>query len=115
MFDTLGFLWLHHDSPPYLLYLLEKLVDGLSDERMSPPRSTTTITTTPTTMRVVIGMNQPFNMEPATATDVCDGIFKSKNITVDGNAPIIYQKGPKLVYSLDQRKALELMTIEEEK
>ena len=27
MFDTLGFLWLHHDSPPYLLYLLEKLVD----------------------------------------------------------------------------------------
>ena len=32
MFDTLGFLWLHHDRPPYLLYLLEKLVDGLSDE-----------------------------------------------------------------------------------
>ena len=29
MFDTLGFLWLHHDRPPYLLYLLEKLVDGL--------------------------------------------------------------------------------------
>ena len=28
MFDTLGFLWLPHDSPPYLLYLLEKLVDG---------------------------------------------------------------------------------------
>ena len=24
MFDTLGFLWLHHDSPQYLLYLLEK-------------------------------------------------------------------------------------------
>ena len=44
MFDTLGFLRLHHDSPPYLLYLLEKLVDGLSDERMRPPplRSTTT-------------------------------------------------------------------------
>ena len=40
MFDTLGFLWLHHDSPPYLLYLLEKHVDGLSDERMRPPRST---------------------------------------------------------------------------
>ena len=37
MFDTLGFLWLHHDSPPYLLYLLEKLVDGLSDERTRPP------------------------------------------------------------------------------
>ena len=42
MFDTLGFLWLHYDSPPYLLYLLEKLVDGLSDERVKPPRSTAT-------------------------------------------------------------------------
>ena len=31
MFDTLGFLWLHHGSPPYLL---EKLVDELSDERV---------------------------------------------------------------------------------
>ena len=28
MFDTLGFLWLYHDRPPYLLYLLEKLVRG---------------------------------------------------------------------------------------
>ena len=37
MFDTLGFLWLHHDgNPQYLLYLLEKLVVGLSDERMKP-------------------------------------------------------------------------------
>ena len=27
MFDTLGFLWLHHGRSPYLLYLLEKLVD----------------------------------------------------------------------------------------
>ena len=44
MFDTLGFLWLHYGSPPYLLYLLEKLVDGLSDERMKPLRSTTTTT-----------------------------------------------------------------------
>ena len=26
-FDTLGFLWLHHGNPPYLLCLLEKLVD----------------------------------------------------------------------------------------
>ena len=33
MFETLGFLWLHHESPPYLLNLLEKLVDGLSEER----------------------------------------------------------------------------------
>ena len=40
MSNTLGFLWLYHDSPPYLLYLLEKFVDGLSDERMKPPCST---------------------------------------------------------------------------
>ena len=39
MFDKLGFLWLHHGSPPYLLYLLEKLVDGLSDEHTKPPHS----------------------------------------------------------------------------
>ena len=45
MFDTLGFLWLHRDSTPYLLYLLEKLVDGLSDDRTRPLRSTTTNTT----------------------------------------------------------------------
>ena len=44
MFDKLGFLWLHHGSPPYLLYHLEKLADGLSDERMKPPRSTATTT-----------------------------------------------------------------------
>ena len=44
MFDTLGFLWFHIGSPPYLLYQLEKLVDGLSDERMKPPRTTTTST-----------------------------------------------------------------------
>ena len=54
-------------------------------------------------------------MEPATATDVCDGNFKSKNITVHGNATIIKQTGPKLVYSSKQRKALELMTNVEEK
>ena len=63
----------------------------------------------------MIGINQSFNMEPATATYVCDGIFKSKSITVHGNATIIAQKGPELVYSVEQRKALELMTIVEEK
>ena len=46
---------------------------------------------------------------------MCDGIFKSKNITVHGNATIIEQTGPQLVYSVEQRKALELMTIVEEK
>ena len=58
-------------------------------------------------------MDQSFNMEPATATDVCDGIFKSKNITEHRKATIIEQKGPKIVYSVEQRKALELMTIVE--
>ena len=42
IFDILGFLWLHRGSPPYLLYLLKKLVDGLSDESMKPQRSTST-------------------------------------------------------------------------
>ena len=54
-------------------------------------------------------------MEPVTAADVCDGNFKSKNITVHRNAIIIKQKGPKLVYSAEQRKALEMLTIVEEK
>ena len=44
MFDTLGFLWLHHGNPPYLIYLLEKLVYELSHERVRPPRSATTST-----------------------------------------------------------------------
>ena len=45
MLDTLGFLWLHHDSSPYLLYLLEKLINGLSDECTSPlPLCSTTTT-----------------------------------------------------------------------
>ena len=52
-------------------------------------------------------------MEPATATDVCNGMFNSKNITVHGNATIVTQTGPKVVYSVEQRKALELMTIVE--
>ena len=43
-------------------------------------------------------------MEPATDTDVCDG-----------NATIIKQTGPKIVYSAEQRKSLEMMAIEEEK
>ena len=44
-----------------------------------------------------------------------DGNFKSKNITVLGNATIIKQTGPKRVYSVEQRKALELMAIVKEK
>ena len=62
----------------------------------------------------MIGINRLFNMEPATATDGCDGNFKSKNITVHGNATIIKQAGPKFVYNAEQRKALEMMAIVEE-
>ena len=45
MFDTLGFLWLHHGSPQYVIYLLEKLVDGLASERRKPARRSTITTT----------------------------------------------------------------------
>ena len=54
-------------------------------------------------------------MEPATSTDVCVGMFKSKNITVHGNATIVKHSGPKLVFTVEQRKPLELMAIVEEK
>ena len=63
----------------------------------------------------MIGINRSFNMEPATATDLCDGNFKSKTFTVYGNATFIKQTGPKLVYSVEQRKSLELMAIAKEK
>ena len=33
MFDTLGFLWLHHDSPSTILKMLETLSRGLVSER----------------------------------------------------------------------------------
>ena len=39
------------------------------------------------------------------------GNFKSKNITVYGNATIVKQTGPKLVHSAEPRKAWEMMTI----
>ena len=54
-------------------------------------------------------------MEPAKATDVCGGNFKSERITVHGYASIIKQTGPKLVYSSEQWKALEMMAIVGEK
>ena len=60
-------------------------------------------------------MNQSFNMEPAPAADLCDGMFKSKNITLHGNATIVKHTGGKLVYSVEQRKSLELMAIVGEK
>ena len=107
MFDTLGFLWPLRDSTPYLLYLLGKLVDGLSEERMRPPPPLQSITTL---YEVTIGINQSFNMEPANSADVCDGNFKSKNITVHGNQTV-----PRVVYGAEQREALEMITIVEEK
>ena len=45
MFDTLDFLWLHHDRPQYMIYLLEKLVAGLASERRKPARRSTITTT----------------------------------------------------------------------
>ena len=54
-------------------------------------------------------------MDPAIVADECDGNFKSKNITVRGNAIIVQQRGPKLVYSAELRKALEMMAVVEEK
>ena len=52
-------------------------------------------------------MNQSFNMGPPTAADVCD--VKSNNVATDST------KGLKFVYSVEQRRALELMPIVEEK
>ena len=45
MFDTLGFLWLHHDSPQYMIYLLDKLVAWLDGERKNPAKKCTIVTT----------------------------------------------------------------------
>ena len=51
-------------------------------------------------------------MEASMATpDECDGNYKSKNITVYGNATIVKQKG----LSAEQLKVLEMMTVEEGK
>ena len=41
--------------------------------------------------RLVSISHSPWNRN---ATDVCDGNFKSKNITVHGNATIVKQTGP---------------------
>ena len=44
MFDTLGFLWLHNDSPQYMIYLLDKLVAWLDGERKNPAKKCTIVT-----------------------------------------------------------------------
>ena len=43
---------------------------------------------------------------------MCDGNVKSKNITMHGNASIVKQTCTKLVYSVGQQKALEMMAKE---
>ena len=91
MFDTLGFLWLYHCIPPYLLYLLEKIVDELPGERKRP-HSLRSITFT--LSRPVFRHCYVFLMEAPTATaDECDRNYKNKYITVFGNATIAEQKG----------------------
>ena len=85
--DTLCFLWRHHDSPPYLLISWR---NSLLDYLMIVHNHCSQLLLL---YEVVIGINRSFNMEPATATDVCNGIFKSKNITINGNATIIKQTG----------------------
>ena len=52
-------------------------------------------------------MNQSFNMGPPTSTNVCD--VKSKSVMTHS------AKGPELVYSAEQRRALELLVVVEEK
>ena len=44
MYDTLGFLWPHHDSPQYMIYLLDKLVAWLDGDRKNPAKKCTIVT-----------------------------------------------------------------------
>ena len=39
MFDTLGFLWIHHGTPQYMIYPLDKLVAWLDGERKNHVKS----------------------------------------------------------------------------
>ena len=42
MFDTLGFLWIHHNSPQYIFYLIEQLASLLAADRENPLEKCTT-------------------------------------------------------------------------
>ena len=44
MFDKLGFLWLHHDSPQCIIYLLDKLEALLNGERKNHIKKCTIVT-----------------------------------------------------------------------
>ena len=45
MFDTLGFLWIHHNSPQYMFYLVEQLAALFAADRENPLVKCTTETT----------------------------------------------------------------------
>ena len=106
-----------------LLYRLEKLVDGLAD-------ATTTLE------EVVIGMNQSFNMQPATVSIIkrkcvqqqhvppceVEEMTKEQQAVVAGyreqqdakSKSLHSTKGPEVVYSAEQRRTMELMVVVEE-
>ena len=44
MFDTLGFLWIHHNNPQYMFYLIEQLADLFAADRENPLEKCTTET-----------------------------------------------------------------------
>ena len=44
-FDTLGFLWIYHGSPQFMIYLLDKLVACLDGERKNPVKKCAIVTT----------------------------------------------------------------------
>ena len=45
VFDTLGFLWIHHNSPQYMFYLVEQLATLFAADRENPLEKYTTETT----------------------------------------------------------------------
>ena len=45
MFDTLGFLWIHHNSTQYMFYLVEQLAALFDADRENPLEKCTTETT----------------------------------------------------------------------
>ena len=101
MFDTLGFLWLHHDSSQYLL---EKLVDGLSEERTRPLllyKKSRLVSINHSTWN-----QQLLRMCAMVISKVKHyGAWKCK----------LLQTGPKFVYTAEQWEALVMMAIVEGK
>ena len=44
MFGTLGFLWIHHNSPLYMIYILDKLATWFSGDGKNPVKKCTIAT-----------------------------------------------------------------------